>query len=35
VKVQSIDGSHLVVLSGLKEGERVVTSGASLLGQVR
>ncbi|MFW2353995.1 HlyD family efflux transporter periplasmic adaptor subunit, partial [Hydrogenophaga sp.] len=35
VQVQVLDATRSVVTSGLKAGERVVTQGATLLGQVR
>lgn len=35
VKAQALDGARVVVVEGLKGGERVVTEGAALLAQVR
>jgi len=35
VSVQSLDGTTLLVRSGVEKGERIVTDGASLLAQVR
>lgn len=35
VGIQPANGAEVAVVSGLKEGERVVTSGAALLAQVR
>lgn len=35
VVTQPLDGKSLVVTAGLKDGERVVTAGGNLLGQVR
>ncbi len=34
-RVQVIDGSQVVVLTGLKDGDRVVVQGATLLSQIR
>lgn len=35
VRTQPLDATHVAVVDGLHEGERVVTEGASLLSQVR
>jgi hypothetical protein len=35
VRQQALDASNIAVLDGLHEGDRVVTSGASLLSEVR
>ncbi|MDP2751946.1 MAG: HlyD family efflux transporter periplasmic adaptor subunit [Rhodocyclaceae bacterium] len=35
VRVQSLDAANVAILEGLRDGERVVTEGASLLSQIR
>jgi multidrug efflux pump subunit AcrA (membrane-fusion protein) len=35
VQVQPVDGSQVAVVSGLTEGDRVITEGATLLGPIR
>ena len=35
VRVRSFDGERVLVLAGLKSGERVVVEGAELVNQVR
>jgi hypothetical protein len=35
VRTQPLDATHVAVVDGLHDGERVVTEGASLLSQVR
>lgn len=35
VRHQALDARHVVVISGLRDGDRVVTEGANLLAQVR
>lgn len=35
VRTVPLDGAHVVVVSGLKAGERVVVAGASLINQIR
>jgi hypothetical protein len=35
VRVEPLDGSHVLVVSGLEAGRRIVTQGAELLNQIR
>ena len=35
VRLQPLDGAHVLVLAGVKPGQRIVTQGADLLNQVR
>jgi len=35
VRVEPLDGSHVLVVSGLESGRRIVTQGAELLNQIR
>ena len=35
VRLQALDGANVLILAGLKPGQRIVTQGADLLNQVR
>jgi hypothetical protein len=35
VRVEPLDGAHVLVVAGLEAGRRIVTQGAELLNQIR
>jgi hypothetical protein len=35
VRTEALDGARVLVVAGLKPGQRIVTQGAELLNQVR
>ena len=35
VVYEPLDGQNIVITSGIKDGERVITDGASLINQIR